>query len=315
MTTRCFTYPPITFPFFWETLHTQEVPSTHDRALSCLLPNLTTMTLLEKIRLDFQPRDLSPCSVASPSFLNDYTMNVDPKTDTWQPSGKPLVPTFDDTPVTNKTSPSVTKQTKKVQFDVVARMYEPTDPPLTKTERLSMFYSTQELNIMYRENERSVKEARRRRKCSSNDDDYCCLRGLEDCISIRSYLDRRSRKVAVWQAVFDEQRQQRAEGICPLDHAAIRNVSRAASKEARNIARKLGKQDAKDATKSSQQTKSKSPAVSSSAQQVILEPRMRNDDSISWMRHNTRPSTTELRIDTASKLFVLGSSTNSAPSS
>jgi len=134
------------------------------------------------------------------------------------------------------------KRRKYVRF---SRSVALSSTPTYRMEQIdfsSIWFSKSELSDFAKKQRRMAKQVQ---QPTSNMEEELCLRGLEDCASIRAALEARARKVAVIQAVLDEQRKQKERGM--NDPVRIRKKSASASMKSRIQARDLAKQDAKDA--------------------------------------------------------------------
>lgn len=192
-----------------------------------------------------------------------------------------------------------------VQFNLeVTQYHEAEEPALSKEERSQVYYSPREIHRFIRYHQQYAKGARKakQQKGYYSKSEEACLRGLEDCLSIRAALDCKSRKVAVWQAVLDEQRRQ--DDVGEHKPELIRKASRSASKPSRRRAWILAHKD-------SEEIKAKPKNNSSATNAAVQQPRMRDSED----RFRLTRQTSHLRIDTASRLFVLEfiNTSNSAP--
>lgn len=126
---------------------------------------------------------------------------------------------------------------KSVRFADFAKVH---DAPLfmTEMECKAVWYTKTEMMEIAKEQRRLTKEARK-----SHNVEAFCLRGLEDYVSMRAAIAARSRKVAVLNAVLNEQTKQKEKGI--FDASKIRRKSNAASLLSWQQAQELGELDEK----------------------------------------------------------------------
>lgn len=197
---------------------------------------------------------------------------------------------------------------RRVRFCLHAnQVIEPEMQSISDAERDEIWYTSRDLTIFTKYHRNIANQARTLRKKGS-DLDELCTRGLETYLSVRAEIDAKARKVSVKQAVLEEQRRQREEGINDVDK--LRKKSRAASKKSRRLARELAELDEADVHHKKQGKME--PSLRMDDPRALF---VRQDKFIASPRRTPlmRQASVRLHIDTESRMLILDN-TNTAPS-